>query len=512
MTIKEMEQLSGMTRSNIRFYETEGLLSPARDPNGYRNYSEKDLEALKRIRLLRTLRLDLDHIRKAEEDPARLTGILTEHMRRLGREEASLAHLKEVCAQMCRDRVSYDALDAQHYLELLDAPEEQAAAELREDRLPRVAAPWRRFLARGIDLTLWELLWNAFFVFAAGFSAGTAGIFTRGALAGGLLPLLAIELPLSLLASNGAVLLAEPLFLRLTGTTPGKFCFGLKITGPDGRRLTYREAFRRTWTVLRKGCGFFLPVWDLVCMYRCYQACKREEYLDWEENSVLYLKKGMLPLGVTVFVLSVPADLCLTDLIEQASMLPPNRGALTRAEFCENFNALQDAFGSDRQLNLPNTYGIPDSALYLDPDGKWTKKPGAYYINVGGSGYAPLPELQFSESGGRLTRVSFSWSMENENITVASWGELMALAAVSWICAQDEYSLTSDPPEELFTTVCEKGSLFEDFSFTKAGSTVVCDFEYDGCEVVSGPYGSELEPVYGENALFRVDFSIQGQG
>ena len=30
MTIKEMEALSGMTRANIRFYESEGLLHPTR--------------------------------------------------------------------------------------------------------------------------------------------------------------------------------------------------------------------------------------------------------------------------------------------------------------------------------------------------------------------------------------------------------------------------------------------------------------------------------------------------
>ena len=42
MTMKEIENLSGMSRANIRFYETEGLLRPARDSNGYRNYSEED--------------------------------------------------------------------------------------------------------------------------------------------------------------------------------------------------------------------------------------------------------------------------------------------------------------------------------------------------------------------------------------------------------------------------------------------------------------------------------------
>ena len=36
MTIKEIEQLSKMTRANIRFYEVQGLISPRRNENGYR--------------------------------------------------------------------------------------------------------------------------------------------------------------------------------------------------------------------------------------------------------------------------------------------------------------------------------------------------------------------------------------------------------------------------------------------------------------------------------------------
>lgn len=40
MTIKETEKLTGIPRASIRFYESEGLVSPSRDSNGYRNYSE----------------------------------------------------------------------------------------------------------------------------------------------------------------------------------------------------------------------------------------------------------------------------------------------------------------------------------------------------------------------------------------------------------------------------------------------------------------------------------------
>lgn len=66
MTIKELEEAVGMTRANIRFYEQEGLLSPARSANGYRDYSPEDAAALEKIKLLRRLHLDLNTLRRLQ--------------------------------------------------------------------------------------------------------------------------------------------------------------------------------------------------------------------------------------------------------------------------------------------------------------------------------------------------------------------------------------------------------------------------------------------------------------
>lgn len=66
MNIKEMEERSGLPRSGIRFYESEGLLSPARSANGYRDYSESDLETLLKIKRLRALGLTLSEIRSVQ--------------------------------------------------------------------------------------------------------------------------------------------------------------------------------------------------------------------------------------------------------------------------------------------------------------------------------------------------------------------------------------------------------------------------------------------------------------
>ena len=49
-------------RANIRYYEQQGLLTPARRENGYREYSDEDLQTLQKIKLLRHLGLSLSLI------------------------------------------------------------------------------------------------------------------------------------------------------------------------------------------------------------------------------------------------------------------------------------------------------------------------------------------------------------------------------------------------------------------------------------------------------------------
>ena len=67
MTIKEVETLSGLPRANIRYYESEGLIAPKRAENGYREYSQADIDVLLRVKLLRRsacASIQLNHLRR----------------------------------------------------------------------------------------------------------------------------------------------------------------------------------------------------------------------------------------------------------------------------------------------------------------------------------------------------------------------------------------------------------------------------------------------------------------
>lgn len=62
MRIREVEQLTGLSRKTIRFYEEKGLLSVVRSGNSYREYSEEDVRQLKNIAMFRKAGVSLADI------------------------------------------------------------------------------------------------------------------------------------------------------------------------------------------------------------------------------------------------------------------------------------------------------------------------------------------------------------------------------------------------------------------------------------------------------------------
>lgn len=77
MTIKEAERITGLSRSNIRFYEKEKLISPERNENnGYREYSEEDIKTIQKIVYLRTLGISVEDIRRLSNKEAALYDVV----------------------------------------------------------------------------------------------------------------------------------------------------------------------------------------------------------------------------------------------------------------------------------------------------------------------------------------------------------------------------------------------------------------------------------------------------
>ena len=113
MKINQVEQLVGITKGNIRFYEKEGLLTPGRNhENGYRDYSDADVAWLKKIKLLRMLDVPIEEIRLLKAGTLTLEDAMGRHIIQLERRQANLAAAQGVCAHIRDSGRQLDGLDA----------------------------------------------------------------------------------------------------------------------------------------------------------------------------------------------------------------------------------------------------------------------------------------------------------------------------------------------------------------------------------------------------------------
>lgn len=64
MLLNEIVKEVGMTKRAIKYYEEKGLLTVNKDNNGYRNYSNQDVDTLKKISVYRKLGIGIKDIQK----------------------------------------------------------------------------------------------------------------------------------------------------------------------------------------------------------------------------------------------------------------------------------------------------------------------------------------------------------------------------------------------------------------------------------------------------------------
>lgn len=63
MKTHELEKELGISKHTIFYYEKEGIVTPQRDENGYRSYSQDDLQKLIMVKFLRNLNISIDDVK-----------------------------------------------------------------------------------------------------------------------------------------------------------------------------------------------------------------------------------------------------------------------------------------------------------------------------------------------------------------------------------------------------------------------------------------------------------------
>ena len=118
MNIKEVEVRTGLSRSNIRFYEKEKLIEPLRnESNGYRDYSENDVENIKKIAYLRTLGISIEDIRSIISEKVTLREMLERQNEVLKSQITDLNKAKFMCEKILdEESISYEKLQVEQYV------------------------------------------------------------------------------------------------------------------------------------------------------------------------------------------------------------------------------------------------------------------------------------------------------------------------------------------------------------------------------------------------------------
>lgn len=379
MTVKELEQRTGMTRANIRYYEQEGLLSPARKENGYRSYSHEDGDTLLKIKLLRQLQFSLQEIKALQRGELSLSAAMEARRIRLDEDSAALLNARDVCRAIAQEVSDYAALDPELYLGRLANPGDTVRTDVAE------VHPWRRFFARSLDLTLAGIPVSlvCYLLLRQSVELSSASNFLR------------------LILSCMVVLAVEPFFLHFWGTTPGKWVFGIQVFDLNtGGNLSLSDALWRTGMVTAYGDGVYIPILSQILNgYSCYRYAWKGEPLAWEKDNAQRFTlrgwqsaAGFLALSLLAAAINYSASVY--------PILPPNRGELTVVQFCENYNYYRDMLG---------IY----SSLWLDAEGRWQDHPDTPQEKIITTyGKQAQPDLVFTTRDGILREISYVYTLK----------------------------------------------------------------------------------------------------
>ena len=145
MKINEVEELTGITKKNIRFYEEQGLFSPGRNAeNGYRVYGDREVQILKQIKLMRKLGVSIEDIRQMLAGKNTVADGMRRHLVTVEREKKNLEHAIDLCRELQELDVPLSEIDTDGILAQMDALERTGTSfqnKQKEDVRIRYVAP-----------------------------------------------------------------------------------------------------------------------------------------------------------------------------------------------------------------------------------------------------------------------------------------------------------------------------------------------------------------------------------
>ena len=135
MKIKQVEELVGITRKNIRFYEEQGLLNVERAENGYREYHQEDIIRLQEIKLFRKMDISIEEMKLLFEKKKSLQICLEQHLKELEHRKEGISKMQEICERLILEHQSLESLKAEDCLEEIEQMEKEGAKFMNVNKM-----------------------------------------------------------------------------------------------------------------------------------------------------------------------------------------------------------------------------------------------------------------------------------------------------------------------------------------------------------------------------------------
>ncbi len=191
--------------------------------------------------------------------------------------------------------------------------------------------PWRRYFARTLDLSIYNMAFVSFYMLA--FNTDLTGINTVFAT----------------IVSLVLMVIIEPLLISKFGTTIGKFVFGIYIRDKDEKLPTYSQAFQRTCQAMIFGMGLQIPLLTIYTNWKSYSTYKNIVDLPWEFYTNIYLKDKKF-VRIIAYLLVCGLVIAMLVLSDGLAGMPKHRGDITVSEFVENYNDYLDYTNFEQSL------------------------------------------------------------------------------------------------------------------------------------------------------------------
>ncbi|MDD3395048.1 MAG: RDD family protein [Anaerotignum sp.] len=486
MTREEIIATYGVELNAIERFHKTGLVTPKRMEDGTLVYSDAEGEMFQRLLLLEKMGLSENDFIGLRSGEKTLEALLQRQINRL--EDGCLG--KEICRGILEEGADLHRFDAKKYLAQMGTDATEHIFSFNRSFRNQVFRPWRRYFARGIDASIYCLLWEAFLGYVCHVNLSDEGF---------LLEVVGIVM------TTVMMILIEPLLLNRFGTTFGKWIFGLRIEKADESPISYAEGLKRTWVIVGKGYGYYIPIYSLVRLYKSYKLCKTKEMQPWDEGFAYTIKDTKWYRVAACIVLNVIVIIIAIVLI-LAQLLPPNRGDITVEQFAENYNYYCK-------------YIEANEGWYMDENGKLTEEDSDGtastdildeedpMIEINSDGTLSMnvpaeerPSFKYEIEGGYLTGVSFLYEVENKD----HWTNIEStegfLIALAFGCADSELTdFVSDMKSVIMKMITD-----EEFDFTVGSSRYFCDVEREGYDDHS--FMTPMEGV--QRAYYKMEFSV----